>query len=106
MDGAAQKFIPVEEDRGVLGNSQRQSKRKRGLDPADIAIIEATSIELKSLVSKGGRRGRISEAHSDWSFFPKSSVQNTNILNFLPDSNVQEASEDVTVDVSVMMRKI
>ena len=96
MDGAAQKFFSVAKNPGVFKTPRRQSKWRRGLDPEGTDNTDGEkirSIELGSLVSKGGRKGRINDAHSNnWSFFPKSSDQNTNILNFLPDSNVQEAS--------------
>ena len=80
MDGAAQKFIPLADNPGFLEIPQRKSKWKRGLERDGIentSRIETTSRELRNLVSKGGRKGRINDAHRNWSFFPKSSVQNT-----------------------------
>ena len=107
MEGAAQKLIPFEDDPTILVTPQRKSNRKRGLEPEELDVPENTQNtkrEIRNLVSPGGRKGRINEAHSNWSFFSNSSVQNPTTFNFLPN-NQSQAVDNATLEEDESVKK-
>ena len=86
MEGAAQKLTPVDENPRMVETPKRQSRRKRGLEPTTSEESEnkkRMTREMRRLTNKGGWGGRINHNNSNWTYFSKTPVKKTRILDLI-----------------------
>ena len=84
----------------VQRSPTRSSRRRRGEEPTTILEDDnqskPISIEVKALISKGGRSGRINESHDKCDYFPNDKDKENKNYNISKEKNILDTSDDKT----------